>query len=289
MRDLLTTDEEIIEMKKHYRAIKEIVNSLADNATSYREISRDILDIEYHNLSRIINDAEKTLLIRCYTYMEQTIKKLYYQCLKGHNQDIDIFVNKKLPEDKFSPNVKLENLKNALVNELNINLPFIKLNNEYAKKYDILIDARHKYSHGNNYIFIFDNYKEIISFIGLLNYIVRDYKIAPIKRQIFEEKLPELTEKLEAAKKNEASYEKIPDEHKPDYKVREREENFVEVQLKCKEIRSFLKKELKNKNIKNIDLLKKIYKKLKKLNKYELTNNSCEEFIDEVIKELTLN
>jgi len=161
------------DIKLHYDQVKELRNSFSEKRSKYRTVA-NILKFNFRSLERSYKEFEKSLLINCYTFMEQLIKSYIYHLLeKGTNENsyINNFIENKINSDKFSPNVKLETIKKILTEELGVRLEFlIVIENSKIEKYDELIKSRHKYAHSGNYYFDFYNFKEVIEVIEYLRF-----------------------------------------------------------------------------------------------------------------------
>lgn len=170
--------ERLDNIKILYSEIKELNNSLAYKRSKYRKFSK-IIKIDYYILERSIKNLQCSLLIECYTFMEQLIKNFYYHFLEKNrhsNKYLNIFLDKKLPEDKFSPNIRYHNIQKILKDDLGIDsLFFIKLNKNLIDKYDDLVKTRHRYAHNGNYDYEFENYEDIIKILEFLRFNIHMY------------------------------------------------------------------------------------------------------------------
>ena len=165
--------ERLEEIKKLYNQVKEINESFADNRKKYREISQELL-ISFSSLEEGVKRFEYSLLIECYTFLEQIVKNYFYLLLKkgkSNNEHLNVFLEKKINPEKFSPNVKYELLKKMLKEELGIEFNFLTLlTSELRTKYDELINQRHHYAHSGKYFFQFDNFKDIIDILEYIRF-----------------------------------------------------------------------------------------------------------------------
>lgn len=163
-------NDRLNEIREHYR----MVNSLAEKRSKYREFAENI-EIDQQSLFKCCDNFEKSLLIDCYTFIEQCFKSFIYNILDkdySENEYINSFINNKLSEDKFSPNVNLDNMKKIVKEFFNITIEFIVgSKSDKVKKYKELIEARHKYAHRGIYYFDFENFEGAIEIIEFLRYI----------------------------------------------------------------------------------------------------------------------
>lgn len=167
-------NERFYELIESYNRVEKTLNSLADCSRQYTKLHR-LAKLTRGESTKNINSIERALLIEFYTFGEQIIKNLIYELLKKHTQSgyIIKFINNKLPEETFSPNIKYDNLT-CLINEYNSNFKFlITKNNDKMKKYEKMIKARHIYSHSGTYSFDFKNYKDIIEILEYLKLEVK--------------------------------------------------------------------------------------------------------------------
>lgn len=171
-------EDRYIKIKATHEMIKEIKNSLSEYSEKYRSFSKEI-NIEYKSLVECCYNFEKILLIECYTFMEQFIKFFIYKLLKKDNNDntyVNSFINHKLNEDKFSPNIKIQEIKKVLNEFFNLKIDFIiDDNSEKLKKYDELIRCRHIYAHNGDYLFSFENFEDTISILQYLKWVFEHY------------------------------------------------------------------------------------------------------------------
>lgn len=167
-------NDRLSEIKEHYRMVKEIRDSLAEKRSKYRQFADDI-EIDQQSLFKCCDNFEKSLLINRYTFVEQCFKSFVYNVLEkdfNKNEYINSFLNNKLSEDKFSPNVDLDSMRKIIKEFFNVNIEFVvDLNSDKVKKYKELIKTRHRYAHRGIYDFDFKNFKEVIEMMDFLKYI----------------------------------------------------------------------------------------------------------------------
>lgn len=149
-----------IDIKKELERIKKNIDVLflaTEQLADFTEDIRNALTEKYIDFSAYrlsVNAARKTLLIDCYTLSEQLYKEFYYEII-GFNEDEDsmrqVFLNLKIPRDKFSPNISFESIIKELTS-FNKNFSFfLNKNNEGIEAYTEMVADRHKYAHANNY------------------------------------------------------------------------------------------------------------------------------------------
>lgn len=160
------TEDEFIKIEMNLNNVKLLKNSIADYASEYRKFSRDI-NVDFRVLGDCIESYERALLIGVYTYAEQLVKNFYYELLeKDRTQCISInqFVGTKLDIEKFSPNVKYNELENSIKKELVPDFQFlIKKDRDEILKYNDIIKDRHRYAHRGIYQSSIEQYKDVIN------------------------------------------------------------------------------------------------------------------------------
>lgn len=160
--------ERLEDIKDLYQKISEINTSLAEKRAKYRKVA-DILKIDYYSLERCFKEFEHSLLINCYTFAEQLIKNYFYLLLeKGNHKNIYLnkFLESKINNNKFSPNVKFERIKKLFSDDLDLKFELMfELDQELIGKYNELVSCRHSYAHNGNYRFNFDNFEDVINIL----------------------------------------------------------------------------------------------------------------------------
>lgn len=158
-------DERLQDIRLQYISICEIKDSVADNRREYREFASS-LNINKESLFRCCDEFERSLLINCYTFIEQFFKSCVYFLLQKdlhENKYINRLINKKLPASKYSPNVKLEELEKQIEEFFEIEFKFIlKPKLEALEKYKDLVNSRHIYAHKGLFNFNFENFEGAI-------------------------------------------------------------------------------------------------------------------------------
>ncbi|MGL4998228.1 MAG: hypothetical protein ACRC5T_04605 [Cetobacterium sp.] len=167
------SEERLKDIKLHYQQVKELKNNYSEKRSKYRKVA-SILKFDYMSLERSLKEFEYSLLINCYTFMEQLVKNYIYQTLqKGthENTHINKFINNKINPEKFSPNVKFENMMKILKEELDIDLNLlISISKSQKEKYNELVKSRHKYAHSGKYDFDFKVFEEVIDLLEYLRF-----------------------------------------------------------------------------------------------------------------------
>lgn len=186
-------------IKMQHSSIKKLKEKLADDRAKFRDFCCDI-DLDNSILFDSIDTYERTLLIDCYTYSEQLTKSLIYHLLDKDNNSntyIETFIDRKINPERFSPNVKFDNLGNV-VNDVYDKFQFILKNISETEVYDELIKSRHRYAHKGRYTFDFLNF---LTVIDVLEYITFEFELiqnAEFDRVLF---IGHLNEYLKWAKK----------------------------------------------------------------------------------------
>lgn len=257
--------ERLKEIKKLYKQVEEMTESFADNRKKYRAVSKT-LSIEFSSLEESIKRFEYSLLIECYTFLEQIVKNYFYLLLKkgrSNNEYLNVFLEKKINPEKFSPNVKSEVLKKILIEELGIEFKFLTLlNGELITKYDELINQRHHYAHSGKYFFQFDNFKDIID---ILEYIRFELLLTQKQRNKYKVLLKDISEFKDNIKKM------LNSKNKTSIYIRKKIS-----ELRKKEIK--IKRGFKNLNLGDVKIIKNILEDLNKVQEVDLRK------IDETIK-----
>lgn len=152
----LDIDDRTAELLNNYTYVANIRNSLSDNRGEYRKFAKRI-DLDFQSLQACCDTFERNLLIDIYTFAEQLFKNFYYQLVekdRSENIYINTFINKKLNPDKFSPNVRYEEIEKSISKELVSDFKFvINVNRDEIKSYNELIRSRHAYAHRGRYNF----------------------------------------------------------------------------------------------------------------------------------------
>lgn len=152
----LETEDRIAELLSNYQYVVNIRNSLSDNRSKYRDFAKSI-NLDFQSLQACCDTFERNLLIDIYTFAEQLFKNFYYQLVekdRSENEYINTFINEKLKPDRFSPNVKYEEIEKNISKELVGEFRFIiNVNREEIKSYNELIRSRHAYAHRGRYSF----------------------------------------------------------------------------------------------------------------------------------------
>lgn len=166
--------EQIRDVENTYKDIVKAKNFLDDNRSQFRKAVREISgdDSIYHAISASMKEAEKNLLISCYTISEQMFKETKYQLLDfdvlNHTR-LQNFLNYKLDPEKFSPNPKCDEI-NKFFRRYNSNKLFLN----DLEIYDNMIKSRHRYAHKGVFQF---NIVNLPKLIDILLYLEFEYRM----------------------------------------------------------------------------------------------------------------
>lgn len=217
-RDYTEFEERLRNIKEKIKKAEKISGSLSSKRKEYRKFASEI-NIDFSVLETAFKFYNPALLIDIYTFCEQLVKKFIYNVLNAEigelgNKHVWKFIKSVLPEDKFSPDIKVKNidlqLKKYIFMDENkidkISLLKIPENKVLFQSYDKLIEHRHAYAHqGKNSGFdlelIKDGFK-VAEF--LLNEIINinNYFSDRVKFQKIIEEIRKEQEKLERKPEN---------------------------------------------------------------------------------------
>jgi hypothetical protein len=159
-------------IKDNHLKISALQNSLIDNISAYRTFFGSI-GTSFPLAKEVISKSEYSLLIDCYTFSERLLKNTIYECLsyrKHKNNSLNLFLQKKINPEKFSPNVKFKEFESELIS-LSNNFKFLLSENHYAVRiYNELVKSRHRYAHSNEYPFAYENYGDAIVVLEYLQW-----------------------------------------------------------------------------------------------------------------------
>ncbi len=188
------TEERLSDLERSYHDVKIINGKFSDCRKSFREFAKDN-DIDFNALEACCKCFERNLLIDAYTYSEQLIKNLYYHLLNNdsNNEYILTFINKKIPDNKFSPNVNYKFLEQSIQNELMPEFKFtISDQRDHVKSYNELISSRHKYAHSGFFSFS----KDFDEVIAVEKFITKEVEMIAHQSVEFRLKYQRRTEEL---------------------------------------------------------------------------------------------
>lgn len=167
----LNVDEEIENLNKRFLMVEEINNSLSESRANYRAFAKEI-GVNSESLLVCCDDFKKSLLIDFYTFSEQLMKNVFYDMIKiedNSNSYLDNFIKNKVPKDRFSPNVKFEDIEKMMKEQLFAEFKFLySKNNHEIKTYDEMVKSRNKYAHKGNYVFDFTKFPVLIDVLKYL-------------------------------------------------------------------------------------------------------------------------
>ena len=231
-RDYTEFKERLHTIDEKIKKADDINKSLSDNRNVYREFASSI-DIDFSVLLTAFDFYVPALLIDIYTFCEQLFKKFIYNILDAEIDELDNkhvykFIKYQLPENKFSPDVKIKSINSQFKkylfmdeNEIDrITLLKIPQNEDLFRSYDKLIEHRHKYAHrGINSGFDLDLIKDgfkvaeflLNEVININNFFTERVRLQEIIEEIREKqkKLKENSEKYETKRAINAMAEKI--------------------------------------------------------------------------------
>jgi hypothetical protein len=197
-------DERLNLLRQNQAYINEINNSLVDHRDLYRNFSSE-LSISQESILECCDSYQRTLLIDCFTFSEQLVKSFIYHLIdKGNytNNFLKYFINNKVPEDRFSPNVKFSAIQNNIKSQISTDFKFIlNSNNDYIKTYDEMVKARHSYAHSGSYTFNLSHYSDVIKALEYIHFeLGKIIELGHAEHQIIFKKIRNLSKDI---KKNE--------------------------------------------------------------------------------------
>ena len=159
LRDYTEFEERLRNIKQKIEKADILSDSLANNRREYRNFASKI-NIDFSVLETAFKFYDSALLIDIYTFCEQLLKKFIYNVLNAERDELDNkhvykFINSMLPEDKFSPDVKVKRIDSQFKKYLfmdgkeidKITLLRMPQNKVLFQSYDKLIEHRHTYAH----------------------------------------------------------------------------------------------------------------------------------------------
>lgn len=214
---------------EQYNQVREINDSIAEHRAEYRKFS-NLIGINDKALLKCCKCFEWSLLINCYTFAEQLSKNLFYTLIgkDAHcNQYVNNFINNKVPNGKFSPNVQIDGLE-KLVKELDDKFKFIlpKKIKEFTI-YDEMVKARHTYAHRGTYMFDSSNFSDVINVLYYIKFelmVVEKYSNKRLDFQNNIKDILDLTQSINKKRKHRCAPNEI-------------HELLKSIKLKCKELK----------------------------------------------------
>lgn len=165
-------EQELQDLDSFYVKVSSIKSILSEKRNEFRHFCTQI-NLENETLFSCCNEYEKLLTIQCYTFSERLLKNLVYALIKkdGHTSlHINSFINKKVPVESFSPNVKLDAFENEIRTFFKDFKFIFNPKHVDSKIYNELIKERHLLAHVGKYSFNFDQYMSVINIIKLLSF-----------------------------------------------------------------------------------------------------------------------
>jgi len=164
------------ELKLQYSQVTEILDSVTFKRNKYRIFAR-IIKISPSSLLTSCQMFDRTLLIGCYTYSEQIVKNFLYELIEKdnhQNQSLNLFLNKKVPENGFNPRVLFSDIENLISGNLISGFKFpVNRNSSKIAIYNSMIKARHSYAHSNNYPFNHSNFSDVFDVLDYITFVLK--------------------------------------------------------------------------------------------------------------------
>ncbi len=156
-----------------YSQVKKIKNSRAEDIAQYRILAENT-ELDLPTILNCCDNYERSLLIECYTFAEQLFKNFYYELLdfeRNNNKYLRLFIQRKIPRDKFSPDVFFANIEGSIRSHILHGFKFIlKDQNHEIKVYDEMIKSRHRYAHSGVYDFDFNNFEDVVKVLDYIRF-----------------------------------------------------------------------------------------------------------------------
>ena len=113
-RDYTEFKERLNNIKEKIEKADKLSESLSNKRREYRKFASDI-NIDFSVLETAFKFYDSALLIDIYTFCEQLLKRFIYNVLDAdtdelNNKHVYKFINSMLPEDKFSPDVRVKSI-----------------------------------------------------------------------------------------------------------------------------------------------------------------------------------
>lgn len=193
--------------------------------------------------------------------IEQYFKNCVYFLLQKDNHEnkyINRLINNKLPANKYSPNIKLDELEKQIKEFFEIEFKFILSKKiEPLKKYEDLVKSRHAYAHKGIFNFNFDNFEDAIAALEYIKYEI-DFILENEEKR---KKIQETFEKFKEYKKIKTCIN-ILKKSKKEKKIKAREnakEEIKRLKIIIEELKELTGLDDEIKLLKNFfELLKKI-------------------------------
>lgn len=268
-------------LKEKHSQVLEVFNSFADNSGDYRRFSTGV-SLDINSLRCCFEEFQRGLLIDCYTFSEQIIKNLIYELLQKNSHSniyLNGFIDSKIPEGTFSPNVshsKLENSINMTFNKITKFKFIYSGNNKESRVYDEMVTARHKYAHTGIYEFDLKNFDDVLKFLEYLNYecfLLLD----PIKRSVFEIWLKNMKQRIVAITDIKKQIQSNTQKEKKEAILNERKNIIIDIRNAQEEYKEFILKG------RNIFILKELFESIEKASGVDLRKgNEIVEYLNDL-------
>lgn len=159
------------QLKNQIDYLNNINESMSEKREKYRLFAQEN-SIDFISLETCCRMFERTVLIDAYTLSEQLVKSLYYELIekdRHENDCLNKFINSKVNTDKFSPNVKYNEIEKRLKQDLLSDFKFIySKSSDEIQSYNSMVDARHKYAHSGSYLFNNNQFNDVVAVIDYL-------------------------------------------------------------------------------------------------------------------------
>lgn len=276
-------EEQLNLLKNSFEIVEKIHFSFSDRTSEYRSFYQS-LEINLAEARNIIERAEYSLLIECYTYSERLLKNTIYQCLefdKSKNEYLNSFMLSKLSPDRFSPNPKFKDFESELkIISRHKDYKFlIENNNSNVRVYNEMIQSRHRYAHANEYPIPYTNYKDSII---ILEYLTWECKM--------------FLNDIDKKEKIQNSYASIKDDAKKLSKlsdnkilrgINKQKTKNVDVLLFRKKVKSFLKEY--GENLEELEVFKEKITQFKQVSQLNFNINTINDLKNICVKILQVN
>lgn len=157
------SEQWLSKIDKQLVQVLDVNNTISDKRESYRKLA-NIIGINEHSLIESCRNFEKSLLINCYTFMEQLVKNIIYSLLEEscqNNENLECFVISKMNPKTFSPAITFNDIKSLLQRDFGITLEIVFSKKEVLIDYDKMVQARHDYAHKGAYFLTLDFLREL--------------------------------------------------------------------------------------------------------------------------------
>ena len=215
--DFYTDLEEISkQIERHF----EILGSLADNRKQHRDFAKQI-KINFKTLDIAYKLYKPSIIISIYTFVEKLLKSYIYCTLgTGNNEAITQFINLKIPKNRFSPNLRLDDISQSIreyTPNSNVFRLLIKMfkDEESERNFNEMVSHRHRYAHRGVFEAEYDEdgFKNIINTLYYLTEELNFCFFSIQKRIELQKEIDTIYKKMAKVKKmNNPGFDKIIEE-----------------------------------------------------------------------------